>query len=101
MVDNTEAEAQGPIRQELGGQTIGLGEGSNYEEQRREKHVGKGHRSGEQTLQYTFGPKALAKTDIMKTDFTVAEEMHRRTNQSSIESEGNRTGTLVSWKTIN
>ena len=33
----------------------------------------------------------------MKTDFTVAEEMHRRTNQSSIDSERNRGGNLVSW----
>ena len=33
----------------------------------------------------------------MKTDFTVAEEMHRRTNQSSIDSERNRAGSLVSW----
>ena len=63
-------------------------------------HISRCYKSPFQNLQYTFGPKALAKTDIMKTDFTVAEEMHRRTNQSSIESEGNRTGTLVSWKTI-
>lgn len=30
----------------------------------------------------------------MKTDFTVAEEMHRRTNQSSIDSERNHAGSL-------
>ena len=42
---------------------------------------------------------------MMRTDFTVAEEMHRRTNQSSIDSERNRGGNLVScmvedWRLI-
>ena len=93
--------AENPVNQELPREEVeqtaaGAKPGINFQDQLGEKQAGKGQASGEHTLQYTLGPKALAKTDIMKTDFTVAEEMHRRTNQSSIDSERNRGGNLVS-----
>ena len=93
--------AENPVNQELPREEVeqtaaGSKQGINFQDQLGEKQAGKRQISGERTLQYTFGPKALAKTDIMKTDFTVAEEMHRRTNQSSIDSERNKVENLVS-----